>query len=179
MKHAPLAPFLALMLAACRPGQPCPDCDEEAAEEQLEDLPDEDLPDLPCGGADLQTDNKNCGECGNICLVQAPDTDYEAGSCVAGECGPIWRGFEWTEPSVLTCDEVCATATGGALSCQANACSGLTAFVCEVIFGQPCQIFAGGGGSALVDFAGECDEPIPWPAEVQFDGSRHLNCCCG
>ncbi len=67
---------LGLVLAACRPGQPCPSCEDDEAE--LGDVAD--VPaDLPCGGADLQTDDFNCGECGNICTVKADGTDYEAG----------------------------------------------------------------------------------------------------
>jgi hypothetical protein len=51
-----------LSLTGCRGALPCPDCD-----------PDDDpmaegaVPDLPCGGADLQTDALNCGSCEQFC----------------------------------------------------------------------------------------------------------------
>jgi hypothetical protein len=63
------------------------------------------------------------------------------------------------------------------LPCRANSCSGLTGFVCEAIFGQPCATIVD-ADAALLDFSGACDELIPWP-EAVFGGDRHAYCCCG
>jgi hypothetical protein len=88
-----------------------------------------------------------------------------------------WHGQEWLEPTPLTCDEVCATATFGTASCHANGCSGLTGFVCETTPLDSCEIFHG-NGPLLLDLSGACDESIPWP-EVIFGWDRHVYCCCG
>lgn len=170
MKRHILAQLLLVSLAACRPGQPCPSCDDD----EPSDLPEE-LPDLPCDGADLQNDNAHCGTCENQCNVKGSG-DYEAGGCVAGVCGPTWYGQEWLEPDPLTCADVCGTTTGGALSCRANGCVGLTGFVCESVVGGGCEAL-GGSGPQLLDFSGTCDEPLPWP-DVVFGGTRNVFCCC-
>ena len=62
------ASFLSMALllsamAACHDPLPCPDCDEADIADEPNDT--EPMPDLPCGGADLVTDNSNCGACGN------------------------------------------------------------------------------------------------------------------
>lgn len=163
-----------LAITACRPGQPCPTCDDEA-----DDLPTDlpaDNPDLPCGGADLQADDDNCGECGNACLVQGVGA-YSAGGCVDGACGPTWHGTAWPEQTTLTCAEVCAASAE--LPCQTGACADLTGLVCESVANSPCGVISGGDTSTLVDFGGGCGDPIPWPEQTEFGGSRVVYCCCG
>lgn len=175
MKHRAtihLLPFL-LLLTACRSNQPCPDCDSD--DEQFMDLPME-VPDLPCGGADLQSDDANCGECGNSCLVRGSD-EYEAGHCLAGECGPTWWSQEWPEQSPLTCGDVCETVSSGAASCQVNGCVGFTGVVCESVDGGGCSYFSG-SGPILAEFTGSCSEALPWP-DTQAGGVRVAMCCCG
>ncbi|WP_052559356.1 hypothetical protein [Enhygromyxa salina] len=152
MKRSPLVQVFVLSLAACGPSKP----GDGAGDEPPSDIAEE-TPDLPCGGADLRTDR------------------YESGACVDGVCGPSWFGVEWVEPTPLTCDDVCAN-TGQA--CRANACSELTGFVCESIFGQPCGTLTD-GDVPLLDFAGPCSDPLPWPPEIYYDGIRHAFCCCG
>jgi hypothetical protein len=172
MKPLVLIHFLALSLVACGRGQPCPTCDDDGADDDQPADMAEDLPDLPCGGADLQNDDLNCGTCGNRCWTTGSSA-YEAGGCVAGTCSPIWHGQEWPEPTPLTCDDVCGT-----LSCHANACAGLTGFVCESILGESCEALGNGAGNLLLDLSGPCDEWIPWP-EVILGGDRLVFCCCG
>ena len=165
-----------LLLGACQPRLPCPDCDDDDAAEQPEDLPME-TPDLPCGGADLQSDDANCGECGNSCLVRGRD-EYEAGHCSAGVCGPTWFVEEWLEPTPLTCDEVCGAQIDGSLACRANGCAELTGLVCESIDGGGCVVvFPGGSGPLLAEFTGSCSETLPW-IDTQAGGSRLAVCCC-
>jgi hypothetical protein len=69
---------------------PCPDCEEPAdvgdADGDGDGDGDEPLPDLPCGGADLMTDNLNCGTCGHECGVWYEGTEYQAGACEQDEC---------------------------------------------------------------------------------------------
>jgi hypothetical protein len=178
MKRPALIQFLLLSLAACGPGQPCPTCDDDGADDdQPADMADE-LPDLPCGGADLQNDDWNCGTCGNPCVVGGAD-EYEAGGCIDGVCGPSWFGNNWFEPTSLTCNDVCATATGGNSSCRANGCVGLTGFICQAVpsVSDWCEAF-GGPGSLLLELSGPCDESIPWP-DIVHGGVRLVLCCCG
>jgi hypothetical protein len=54
--------LLFLSIAGCRGPLPCTGCEEQGEDESPPD-------DLPCGGADLMTDNLNCGACGNECAV--------------------------------------------------------------------------------------------------------------
>lgn len=171
MKRLALIQFLVLSLAACGRGQPCPSCDDDGADDdQLADMAGE-IPDLPCGGADLQSDGLNCGTCGNKCRTIGVGT-YEVGGCVAGACSPTWEGEAWPEPTPLTCDDVCGT-----LSCHANGCAGLTGFVCESVLGVECEAL-GGAGPLLLDFSGTCEETIPWP-DIIVGGERGVYCCCG
>jgi hypothetical protein len=173
MKPRALIHFLALSLAACGRGQPCPTCDDDAADDDQPADMAEDLPDLPCGGADLQNDDENCGTCGNICYARGKG-EYETVGCLDGVCGPTWFGQLWPEPTPLTCDDVCATST---LSCHANACVGLTGFVCETALGVECEPM-GGPGFLLLELTGPCDESIPWP-DLIIGGTRGVFCCCG
>jgi hypothetical protein len=138
----------------------------------------EELPDLPCGGVDLQTDDHNCGTCGNECFVQGAG-EYETSGCIDGACGPTWYGVGWPEPTPLTCADVCSTSTGGKSSCEPQACAGLTGFVCESVANNPCGVLGGGSTSTLVDFDGSCEDLIPWPSETDFGGDRLAYCCCG
>jgi hypothetical protein len=177
MKRFAIAPILVLPLAACGPDQPCPTCDDDGADDDPPTDMAEDLPDLPCGGADLQNDDLNCGTCGNECRIMAAG-DYEAGGCIAGVCSPTWYGKEWLwyEPGWPTCDEVCATATYDTLSCQRNGCVGLTGFVCNWWGFGPCDDTLTSGFPPLLDFSGSCEEPIPLPDE---DANFIVYCCCG
>lgn len=134
-----------------------------------------DAPDLPCGGADLQSDDANCGECGNSCWVRGSGK-YAAGHCAAGVCGPTWVNQDWVEPTALTCDEVCGTVLDGPLSCRAQGCAGLTGLVCESVIGEACVLF-GGPGPVLAEFEGSCSETLPWP-DTEFGGIRVAVCCC-
>jgi hypothetical protein len=168
IKHFPLALLsLALLVhaTACHGTLPCPDCDEQAdAEDEQEDGP---LPDLPCGGADLMTDNLNCGSCGNECTVVFEGLEWEGGSCQAGECGPVWLPCL---PSGLdaTCGELCASYES---TCIANGCSGLTGLLLAVTeFGVCLE-----PSSIIKTMAGACDEPIPW----NEDEFNYASCCCG
>jgi hypothetical protein len=170
MKRSTLIQFVVMSLAACGPRQPCPSCDDAADDDQPADMAEE-MPDLPCGGADLQNDDLNCGTCGNEC-ISAGALTYEAGGCIAGACSPTWHGQDWLEPTPVTCEDVCGT-----LSCHANGCAGLTGFVCESVLGQECEVL-GPGGTPLLEISGPCDETIAWP-DVIFGGTRGVFCCCG
>jgi hypothetical protein len=148
---------------ACRGTLPCPDCDEQAdAEDEQEDGP---VPDLPCGGADLMTDNLNCGSCGNECTVFFEGLDFEAGSCQAGECGPVWNSC-LTSLFGATCEELC-----GELTCVANGCSGLTGLLLAVSEFGECP----GPNAVYGTMTGACGDPIPW----NEDEFNYASCCCG
>jgi hypothetical protein len=151
-----------VLLAGCGPSDLCPDCVDE-----------EPIPDLPCGGADLQTDDLNCGTCGNECWVDGKGTDYEAGSCHEGQCGPHWyykqylsAGGPSGEFPKASCDDVC---TENSVSCVAEGCSGKTGYMCGLgDFTGECP---------PIDWTGPCAMDVPWP---DFGGSviPVLTCCC-
>jgi hypothetical protein len=159
------AMLLLLGAAGCRNPLPCTGC-EEAADDADADA-DEPLPDLPCGGADLMTDNLNCGTCGNACGVWYEGTEWQAGGCEQGECSAIaWSGCA-AESIGSTCEEIC-----GSRECLPGGCSGLTAMVFETGHFDPC--YTSEVDPVLV-LKGACDEPIPW--EVS-EGIRQVSCCC-
>jgi hypothetical protein len=170
--------ILVLSLVACRPGQPCPTCEDVAGDDPVADL--NSLTDLPCAGADLETDHLNCGACGNECTLRFSSSKYGVGTCEEGECDPAnWAPMEWPEPTPLTCDELCGSYVDledEPASCVARGCSGLTALVCSSIMGESCQVFW--GELADLEFAGACDEPIPWPDIVNDSSLRVVYCCC-
>jgi hypothetical protein len=161
---------LVLGATACRSPMPCPDCDDAADDMQADDMPENTVPDLPCGGADLLTDARNCGVCGNDCVHYA-DTEWEVGSCQKGVCnGPYWSTCS-SELFGATCEELCA---GEDRSCLAKGCAGHTALVfhgegdfdwCGIPDDQP-----------YPTMDGPCDEPIPWEYESGFP--THVLCCC-
>ncbi len=82
-------------------------------------------------GVDLQTDEQNCGTCGNVCLGDACNTPV----CTDGVCGTEAVVCEDTNPCTDNfCDAdlggcqtvnntaACTTATGQAGTCNAGAC---------------------------------------------------------
>lgn len=166
--------FLLVPLPACN--RPSPDGEDIAVEDEGVML------DLPCGGSDLKTDDLNCGACGNACGVWWPGTQYAAGGCLEGECGPIWTTLFGLPPppSVYTCEQVCAY---GNVACVPRGCSGMTAFVCESIgdFGTQCNL-GDPFNHALLEVTGECDEAIPHPYanpdEVEPGTFIDFACCC-
>jgi hypothetical protein len=161
---------LVLGATACRGPVPCPDCDDAADDMQADDMPENAVPDLPCGGADLLTDPRNCGSCGYDCRL-FPDTEWEVGSCQMGACiGPTW-GICIGELYGATCGELCAVEDR---SCVAKGCSGNTALVFwnEADF-DACRI-PDDKPSATMD--GPCDEPIAW--EQGFGFPTQVLCCC-
>jgi hypothetical protein len=156
-----------LGMSACRDKPTCLEC-EEAAADGDEGIP---LPDLPCDGADLMTDNLNCGTCGNECGLYYPGTAYEAGSCREGVCGPGWSSCTPGDETApwQTCSGLC-TALGQ--TCVPNGCAGLTGMMYDVLFGEGCHPDFG----PVVTLTGGCDEQIPWmtPTENHIEAM----CCC-
>ena len=173
MQRRPRLALLIVLVAGCGPRQARSSGDDESGDGA--DVPDlaEPTPDLPCGGADLQTDAENCGECGNVCSLLGKG-EYEAGGCVDGACGPRWEGKSWTEPETLTCADVCV---GHGLACQPDACAGLTGFVCEFPFDAMCATLIE-GSTPLAEIEGSCANPLEWPAQAVND-ELVVYCCCG
>jgi hypothetical protein len=85
--------------------------DESSSDESSSDESDssssDDLcgpPEISCGDGCVNpfTDNENCGECDNACLVEG-----EHGNCVDGECAPtLSECFSWETP--VPCEDVCS-----------------------------------------------------------------------
>ncbi len=167
--RGPILMLIAALQAAtaCRDPLPCEDCDGDPAEadEHAEDLP----PDLPCGGADLLTDNDNCGTCGNACPTVLEGTQWEAGSCEAGECGPSWTHCVDGSLSFETCEEYCAVS---GRTCVPAGCSGYTALLYNASFFDGCDL----DSPPDLTMSGACTEPIPWEATIEW--SRQVMCCC-
>jgi hypothetical protein len=127
---------IVFLLTACGRNSDCPGCDD------MTDVGAS--PDLPCGGADLQNDNSNCGECGEECVVWYEGSPYEVGGCQAGQCGPVWYEGDFDlvslygpPPPDTTCDEICESHS---TSCVPRGCSGKTGYVCATIFGEGCSL---------------------------------------
>jgi hypothetical protein len=153
-------------LSACRDKPTCLDCEDAAEAEDNDDIP---LSDLPCDGADLMTDNLNCGTCGHECFLWYVGTEYEAGTCKEGKCGPVWSTCI-EGPPLANCAEVCAAFSH---TCVANGCSGKTAMLFDALYGAGC---GPSDGAPVVTLTGGCDEPIPWmtPTENHIE----VTCCC-
>jgi hypothetical protein len=159
--------LVALALVGCRAPLPCPECG-------VADDMEEPVFDLPCGGADLESDVLNCGSCGNVCTVLYPDTQYAVGQCNAGECGgPFWYENEYEHPNVvptISCDEVCADY---GRTCVAQGCSGKTGYMCGYFFQEGClNNFFG-----ITDWLGACTEAVAWP-EIDPGVQPAVGCCC-
>lgn len=173
----PLAAAL-LLLAACHQDDSCPDCDGEELADGGED-PDT-LVDPSCPGVDLQTDDLNCGSCGHECRIIWPGTDYAAGGCVEGECGPLWSGERTLlpPPFSLTCRELCGFADQ---ECVPDGCAGLTGYVCIEIwdFESECDLSIPMHQPAI-EMTGSCDAEPPYLEEFGEFGyfQRYVNCCC-
>ncbi len=120
-----------------------------------------------CGGADLQTDDLNCG----ACSVQCSWTDvgdYPTGHCVGGDCAPTWGACELADGGA-TCADQC-----GSDGCAANGCNGLTALLYRYPLGQPdatCHNIAGAG---IEELTIGCEDTIPYDQ----DSSDLATCCC-
>jgi hypothetical protein len=155
-----------LGMSACRDKPTCLECEEAAAEDDGTPVPD-----LPCDGADLMTDNLNCGTCGNECGLYYPGTAYEAGGCREGVCGPGWSGCEPADAfdPEENCSEICS---GLGQSCVPNGCAGLTGMMYDVLFGEGCDPTR----SPVVELSGGCDEPIPWTTPTE--NTIEVMCCC-
>jgi hypothetical protein len=165
--------LVALALVGCRAPLPCPECG-------VADDMEEPVFDLPCGGADLESDVLNCGSCGNVCNVLHPDTQYAVGQCNAGECGgPFWYEelYDVLELPAVSCDDLCQAHSS---TCHERGCSGKTGFMCGYIWGQGCLNPGGPTGTdfpGITDWTGACAEPVAWP-EMDLDVTPALHCCC-
>jgi hypothetical protein len=160
--------LLPLLLASCQR-------DDELAEQGVAD---EDPGPPPCGGADLQTDNLNCGSCGTECEIMWPGTHYAAGGCVEGECGPVWSA-QFTalpSPDEWDCRKVCGF---GDVDCVPGGCSDKTAFMCVTVgdFGDQCDL-SDPLDEAYMVFEGSCDDPIPYPEGLEPGFYPQYRCCC-
>ena len=156
-----------LGMSACRGKPACLECDDAVAEADDDDgvlVPD--LPDLPCGGADLMTDSLNCGTCGHECVLEYAETEYQSGTCKAGVCGPLWTNCD-PGPG-KTCSEVCSLLGH---TCVDYGCSGKTGMLFDVLFGNGCADFP-----PDVTLSGGCDEPVPWTTPAL--GQMMVMCCC-
>lgn len=157
-----------LILASCGGHVvPCTDCEADDAADQ-DDAP---VPDLPCGGADLMTDNLNCGSCGNECIVWYEDTPYAAGICTQGVCGPGWTDCVPESMNYSSCADVCELL---GQSCVANGCAGYTGMLYGVnLDGWGCDPNNGDPGKVIAE---GCDAPIPWM--TTGDNPLEVMCCC-
>ena len=132
-----LLPCTLLLAGGCRNPIPCPDCTDNAEDGDPPEGEDP-TPDLPCGGADLLTDNDNCGTCGNVCPTLHTGTEWEAGTCTNGVCGPLWTSSCVNGSGAFnTCAELCSS---GGQTCIAGGCAGLTALLQQVGFDGVCQL---------------------------------------
>lgn len=94
-------------------------------------------------GFNLDTDENNCGRCGNVCNLLHATADCQAGACEVAACDP---GFVDVNPAVPGCEYQCTPSGGGIETCDGvdNDCDG------TVDDGNP-----GGGASCGTD-VGAC-----------------------
>lgn len=153
----------------CREPLPCDDCD-----------PDDPPPDLPCGGADLENDSANCGECGHACELTYAGTPYEIGGCENGTCSTArWFGRQVDPlrpgappPPELRCDDLCADF---GTTCVFRGCSGKTGYSCATLFGTECEF----ADDRPLAWSGPCNEGVPWPElGSPTGGVPQVGCCC-
>ena len=173
MPRIPTTTLTVLLLfgaAGCRNTLPCTGCEEPADVGDGDGDSDEPLPDLPCGGADLMTDNLNCGTCGHECGFWYEGTEYQAGGCEQGECSRSAWSVCSDSNHGTTCEEVC-----GGRECLPGGCSGITAMVFEVDHWATCPFDE---FTPTVLLKGACNEPIPWEPEGDPSNARRAMCCC-
>lgn len=160
---------LPLALGCGRP-QACSDsgCDDPADSEDSEDGP---VTDLPCGGADLLTDDFNCGECGRVCPISWDDGPYGSGHCREGECGPQLDLCALLSDPVDTCTEICAQS--GAMQCVVG-CPGVANEWVAGLYYEETVPFTGCLPKAPTSEILDCDAPL----EVVYDTYSSAHCCC-
>jgi hypothetical protein len=169
-----------ILLTACNPPAACPDCDgEDDPADQAEASP----PDLPCGDVNLWTDDMNCGACGNECTIMWPGTQYEAGHCVEGECGPIWSDLFHLYPGDFNCGQYCYAFHNA--ECVPMGCSELTGLVCITGGGPKGDLCDLGNPHhyAHMDLTASCFERLPDPKvfdpnALGADVDLFARCCC-
>jgi hypothetical protein len=134
----------------------------------MEDLPP--VADLPCGGADLETNNENCGTCGNECRVSFAGTKWEAGACVNAECGPNWSGLIGQQsPPLETCVDVCEFFSA---TCVSGGCAGVTGIMIDIPwFDPPVDI-----GSIDTTEIATCNDPLHFTSDDETHSE--VLCCC-
>jgi hypothetical protein len=114
-------------------------------------------PDIECDGVCVNplTDNLNCGECGNMCVIE-----WELGGCVEGYCAPrLSDCVAWDNP--IPCSEVCAQSVG---SCVEMGCDGFTYYS----YGSLAQCL---GYAYNAVSSAPCTEP-------DFATNGAYRCCC-
>ncbi len=168
--------ILTLQIVACN--RPSADGESDSEGLTAEGQEEGTVTDLPCGGADLQTDDLNCGACGNECYSMWPETEYAAGECVNGSCSPRWTGWfgHLPPPDIRTCEQICAY---GNIPCVPRGCSGMTALVCGEYteWSNRCDL-GDPAHHAMIEFSGECDEPVPYPKDTDDYYLIDFACCC-
>ncbi len=130
--------------------------------------------DLPCGGADLMTDDLNCGSCGHECHIQDEDPFMSdewrgGGHCMNGQCGSWWGPCggdtystcrEILEAQGLECGTGCKAKTPGTTVVYFDVSESLGAFCWRA--GYPIEYSLG------------CDDPLPWNPDHAAEG---VTCC--
>lgn len=169
--------FLTLAALACRPPQPCGDGCDAAVDDSAEDpdLP-ADLPpptDLPCGGADLMTDNLNCGSCGHVCKIQNLPEDLHpwdaGGSCKDGKCGSFWSLC--LSDKYQTCRQVLEAA---GFECGTD-CNAKTPGTTVLYFDWEENPFGScWNHAAPIEYSLGCDDPLPWNPD---HAAETISCC--
>ncbi|MGC4116299.1 MAG: MopE-related protein [Myxococcales bacterium] len=76
--------------------------------------------------ADLQTDDRNCGECGRVCELYAAFSKCVSGQCVVDFCAPGYWDVDTQAGD--GCEYACLVSGGGVEACDGldNDCNGVT-----------------------------------------------------
>lgn len=167
-----ITPILLFLGAGCAPPPLCSTGDgcHDVAAEDGEPPP----PDLPCGGADLLTDDANCGACGNACDISwsVSETPYSSGHCIDGQCGPSFDVNCGLVGENATCADLCQSS--GGQTCVPRGCPGVKNE------GVTALIYYGSEWTQCLpdppdeEFTQDCDDPLPPPDW----GWTLPSCCC-
>ena len=109
------------------------------------------------------SDANNCGECGRVCKVVV-----DSGSCIDGECAPVWSDCQDATVELIPCPSVCQSQ--GLSGCLTAACGASQKSVRWFAVPATCE-----EGTIMASTGAEST-----PCETEPNGTNddYYRCCC-